>query len=111
MNGMTLLVGLAAVWSCIALLRGLVGVARREREPKVIGPIPEPGSLITVLRDDAELGAALERAIRFELSADESLRRRVERYATLARSPSKTGAVLELPTPSRGLAEGARRSA
>jgi len=111
MNGGTLLLVLGAAWACIALVRVLVGVARRDREPTLTRPICEPRSTVTVLRDGDGLAAAAERALRSELSTDESIRRRVERYAAIASACSENGTVLEFPPPFNAPAECERSSA
>lgn len=98
MNGVTLLLGLAAVSTCVALVRVFAGITRSKREPRTERRISEPRSLVTVLRSSAELEAAVDRALRFEAPAGELLRRRVERYAATASSRSVSGAVLDFPT-------------
>jgi hypothetical protein len=111
MSGTTYLLGLGAVWTCVALVCVFMGIARTDRGRKIKRPISEPRSLVTVLHDGAELEAAAARALRFELSADESLRRRVERYSTIAGPHRGTGAVLEFPARSEPEVRRARRTA
>lgn len=92
MSGVVVLIVLAALAALTSAPKiSTWAASRRRREAP---PIAEPSTWVRVLRGGEELEEALERARRYDETAEAALRRRIERYRAAA--PTNRGAVVAL---------------
>lgn len=99
MSGLTLVLVLCGLGVLCGVPWVLAVVARRSAHDagRALG---EPRSPVRVLRGDDELEEAIERALRYDRAAEDTLHRRIDRYTKADNRHSAT--VIDLPTNGSG---------